>query len=210
MSEETAKLQAAEIYKESNKEISQYVDILLDRGLSWGLLGPREGERIWGRHILNSVAVSQLIPQECTVVDMGSGAGLPGIPLAILRPDLMITLLEPLQRRVQFLELAVTELGLGERVRVVRGRAEEHKERYDVVTCRAVANLTKLLAWATPLFLDPLDKEGQLVALKGESVVSEVAKADKELRKAGLVATVHHISAHSEAEPTYAAVVKKR
>ena len=102
---------------------SAYAHLLASRGVEWGLIGPREVDRIWERHVLNSVAVSALVPEDATVVDVGSGAGLPGIPLAIARPDLRVTLLEPLQRRATFLVEVVDELGLGDRVRVIRGRA---------------------------------------------------------------------------------------
>lgn len=129
----------------------QYAELLAGRGIEWGLLGPREVDRIWDRHVLNSLAVSTEIPAEARVVDVGSGAGLPGIPLAIARPDLSVVLLEPLLRRANFLTGVVAELGLGDRVTVVCRRAEDHTERYDVVTCRAVAALPRLLGWCAPL-----------------------------------------------------------
>ena len=132
---------ARELFGDAFDRACQYADILAGRGVEWGLIGPREQDRIWSRHILNSVAIASHIPQGASVVDVGSGAGLPGIPLALVRPDLRITLLEPLQRRAAFLELAVAELGLGDRVSVVRARAEDHHEVYDVVTCRAVADV---------------------------------------------------------------------
>lgn len=183
--------------------ISVYVDILASRGIEWGLLGPREIERLWDRHVLNSVAIAGLIPDGAAVVDVGSGAGLPGIPLAILRPDLRITLLEPLLRRVNFLDLAVEELGLGERVRVVRARAEGHSGSYDVVTCRAVAPLPRLLGWCLPL----LASGGRLVALKGSSAAAEVAEAGPELRRARVKARVEQLTIPGVAESTWAIVV---
>lgn len=131
----------ASVFASGDKAIRQYVDILASRGIDWGLIGPRERDRLWERHVLNSVALAPRISSGAAVVDVGSGAGLPGLPLAILRPDLKMTLLEPLLRRVNFLNLAVAELDLSGRVEVVRGRAEEHRARYDVVTCRAVAPL---------------------------------------------------------------------
>ena len=121
------------LFGDGVEAISQYVDILSSRGIDWGLLGPREGERLWDRHVLNSIACAGLVPAGASVVDVGSGAGLPGLPLAVFRPDLKVTLLESLLRRVNFLDLAVAELGLGERVSVVRSRAEDHDGRYDVV-----------------------------------------------------------------------------
>ena len=119
-----------EVFGDGLEVITRYVDILANRGIDWGLLGPREADRLWDRHVLNSVAVASLIPAEASVVDVGSGAGLPGIPLAIARPDLSVVLLESLLRRVTFLADVVAELGLGDRVRVVRGRAEECTEHF--------------------------------------------------------------------------------
>ena len=141
----------AELFGDGLEAIKRYVDILLDRGIGWGLIGPREGERIWDRHILNSVAAARLFPTGASVVDVGSGAGLPGLPLAILRPDLTMTLLDSLARREEFLRLAVDELELGDRVSVVRARAEDHDGHYDVVTSRAVAPLSRLVGWCEPL-----------------------------------------------------------
>lgn len=193
------------VFGPATEAISVYVDILASRGIEWGLLGPREIERLWDRHVLNSVAITGLIPEHAAVVDVGSGAGLPGIPLAILRPDLRITLLEPLLRRVNFLDLAVEELGLGERVRVVRARAESHSGSYDVVTCRAVAPLPRLLGWCLPL----LASGGRLVALKGSSAAAEVAEAGPELRRAHVKARVEELTIPGVAEPTWAIVVSR-
>lgn len=172
----------ADAFGAGAEAISQYVDILASRGIDWGLLGPREGGRIWERHVLNSIACADLFPAGASVVDVGSGAGLPGIPLAILRPDLTVVLLESLLRRVNFLNLAVDELGLGPRVSVVRGRAEEHHGRYDVVTSRAVAPLPRLVDWCAPL----LRPRGEIVALKGASAENELAEATPLLASRGL------------------------
>ncbi|MEA5116743.1 MAG: 16S rRNA (guanine(527)-N(7))-methyltransferase RsmG [Propionicimonas sp.] len=185
--------------------IKRYVDILIDRGISWGLLGPREAPRIWERHILNSVALAPLLPFGSTMVDVGSGAGLPGLPLALLRPDLRVSLLEPLLRRFDFLELAVSELDLGSRVTVVRGRAEDHRGRYDIVTCRAVAPLPRLLAWCLPL----VGSGGRLVALKGSSAPEEVEASSDALRRAGAVATVARLAVPGVEEETRAIVVER-
>lgn len=165
--------------------ISRYVDILTSRGLEWGLLGPREAQRIWERHILNSLTLSPLIESGRTVADVGSGAGLPGIVLAIQRPDLAVTLVEPLLRRSEFLSLAIDELGLSDHVQVIRARAEELRASFDVVTCRAVAPLRKLLPWCAPLF-----GRGELLALKGQRAEQEVAEASRELARSRLQAEV--------------------
>jgi len=180
----------ADYFGDGSEAIKRYVDILLDRGIGWGLMGPREGDRLWERHVLNSVAGAGLIPYGATVVDVGSGAGLPGIPLAVLRPDLMVTLLESLERRFSFLELAAAELGLGGRVRVVRGRAEEHREQYQAVLSRAVAPLPKLLDWCAPL----RSEFGKVLALKGVSAATELSEARAVLKKLRLVGQVHELA----------------
>jgi 16S rRNA (guanine527-N7)-methyltransferase len=158
---------------EAQDALRAYVDILLDRGIAYGLIGPREVDRIWDRHILNSLALVDLIPKRSAVVDVGSGAGLPGVPLALVRPDVSVTLLDSMLRRTTFLEAAVAELHLAERVRVVRSRAEDHREHYDVVVARAVAPLERLLGWCEPM----LGPGGVLLALKGQSAADEVAAA---------------------------------
>jgi 16S rRNA (guanine527-N7)-methyltransferase len=126
-----------------------YVDLLSDEGIAWGLIGPREADRLWERHVLNSVCLTPVITDNSVVADIGSGAGLPGIPLAIARPDLHIDLVEPMQRRIDFLTLCVERLGLSDRVSVVRSRVEEYRGRPDVVTCRALAPVGRLVEWVT-------------------------------------------------------------
>ena len=148
--------------------------------------------------MLNSVAMADLLPDGSSVVDVGSGAGLPGIPLAIRRPDLTVTLLEPLLRRYTFLTEAVTELGLTDRVEVVRGRAEDHNGSYDVVTSRAVAPLPRLLTWCLPL----IGPTGELLALKGSSAEREIDQAASLLKKRRLDAELVVVRAHPEADPT--------
>lgn len=196
---------AREVYGAAVGTIEAYASVLATRGVEWGLMGPREVPRLWERHVLNSAAISGLIPAGSTVVDVGSGAGLPGIPLAVLRPDLDLVLLEPLLRRADFLTETVAELGLSDRVRVVRGRAEEHKHVYDVVTCRAVAPLGRLLGWTSRLFLPA----GQLLAMKGSSAGDEVAGVAGELRRTGVAAQVLTVRAHDDSEPTYVVRVRK-
>ena len=178
-------------------QVRQYVDILATAGVDRGLIGPREADRLWDRHILNSAAVASLIAQEATVVDVGSGAGLPGIPVAVLRPDLRVTLLEPLLRRVSFLHEVVGALGLEDRVRVVRGRAEEHQEKYEAVLARAVAPLAKLALWCAPL----RSPTGTILALKGRSASEELTAAGPVLARMGLAAEVLTVRAHPDAEP---------
>ena len=196
---------AGQVYGPAFESISQYVDILRYRGIEWGLLGPREEPRLWDRHVLNSAALSSVIGEGLRVADVGSGAGLPGLPLAILRPDLEIVLIESLLRRANFLELAVEELGLGDRVTVVRSRSEDWRETVDVVTCRAVAPLSKLLAWTKHLWLP----DGQLVALKGSSVVKEIDQASALLARLKLVPEVRQVRAHPAAETTSALIVRR-
>lgn len=195
---------AREVFGDNYPRAEQYVDILASRGVDWGLIGPGELDRLWPRHVLNSLAVSSLIAAGSRVVDVGSGAGLPGIPLAIHRPDLSITLLEPLLRRATFLTEAVAELGLSDRVTVVRGRAEEHRERYHVVTARAVAALPKLLTWC----LDLVDTRGQVLALKGETAEDELLAVRKMLRKRRLIGDVLTVPAPGTGEPTWVVRVR--
>lgn len=151
-----------------------YADLLASEGVVRGLIGPREAPRLWDRHLLNCAVLAEVVPQGATVCDIGSGAGLPGVVLAIARPDLRVTLVEPLLRRTTFLEEVVEELDLS-RVEVVRGRADAlHGERtFDVVTSRAVAPLERLLRWSMPL----VAPEGALVAMKGSNVAEEIEEA---------------------------------
>ncbi|RKN14679.1 16S rRNA (guanine(527)-N(7))-methyltransferase RsmG [Micromonospora musae] len=166
-----------------------YAELLATDGVVRGLIGPREAPRIWDRHLLNCAAVAERIPEGVEVLDVGSGAGLPGIVLAIARPDLAVTLVEPLARRTSFLIEAVERLGLGGTVRVFRGRAEEAATgstglaplRADVVTARAVAPLDRLAAWCLPLAVP----NGRLVALKGASAAEEIAEHAAAVAKLG-------------------------
>ena len=143
-----------------------------------GLLGPRELEILWSRHILNSAVVAQLVEDGKTVADVGSGAGLPGIPMAIAQPNAYFTLIEPMERRSDWLKLQVEELGLTN-VEVLRARAEEVGHVYDIVTARAVSNLSKLLR----LTIDLIREGGELLALKGSKAAEEIAEAQKLAKK---------------------------
>jgi 16S rRNA (guanine527-N7)-methyltransferase len=186
-----------EIYGTQFPSLNRYVDILRSTGVEWGLLGPREADRLWDRHILNCAALNELIAADRTVADVGSGAGLPGIPLALLRPDLHVTLIEPLLRRSTFLTQTVEGLGLGRRVRVIRSRAEDHHQTYDVVVSRALAPLDRLIGWCNPL----RSRGGIILALKGSSAANEVKAAETELRATHLNAEVVKAQAHATAEP---------
>lgn len=191
---------------------ANYVEFLRSAGIERGLIGPREGDRIWERHVLNSTAVASRLGagesnRRISVTDIGSGAGLPGIPLALCRKDLELTLVEPLLRRSNFLEEAIEVLGLKEagiEVRVIRGRAEDADvvagaKESDVVTARAVAPLAKLSAWCSPL----IRQGGQLIALKGESAPKELERDASALRKNGLVDAHFETVAVPGADPTY-------
>ncbi|MFD6697315.1 16S rRNA (guanine(527)-N(7))-methyltransferase RsmG [Micromonospora aurantiaca (nom. illeg.)] len=157
-----------------------YAELLATDGVVRGLIGPRETPRLWERHLLNCAVVAERIPEGASVIDVGSGAGLPGLVLAIARPDLTVTLVEPLARRTAFLIEAVQRLGLTRDVRVFRGRAEEaaagSRDREplsaDIVTARAVAPLDRLASWCLPL----VASGGRLVALKGASAADEITE----------------------------------
>ena len=205
MTEVTDDTIAERLYGDSYKTIKRYVDILANRGVEWGLIGPREVDRLWERHILNSAALESLIPQGSRVADVGSGAGLPGIPLAVLRPDLEMTLVEPMLRRSNFLTEVVDELGLGDRVTIVRDRAEDAGISVDVVVSRAVAKLATLVGWTAGLF----GQTGCLLALKGQSAEEEVAKAKKELSNRHLSAEVLLVRADPSSEVTRAVRVRR-
>jgi len=186
----------------------QYAELLATAGVQRGLLGPREVLRLWDRHLLNCAVVAELIPPGARVIDVGSGAGLPGLVLALARPDLRITLLEPMTRRVAFLNQAVRELRLTG-VDVRRGRAEEGQRstgraarpvpEADVVTARAVAPLDQLVRWCLPL----VGVGGRLLAIKGRSARTELdCHGDVVRATGGTSARIHRCGVGSVTPPT--------
>ncbi|WKX10737.1 16S rRNA (guanine(527)-N(7))-methyltransferase RsmG [Streptomyces sp. NL15-2K] len=179
--------QAREVFGDRFADAVRYAELLAEAGVQRGLIGPREVPRLWERHLLNCAVLSEVVPEGVTVCDVGSGAGLPGIPLALVREDLKITLLEPLLRRTTFLTEVVELLGL-DHVTVVRGRAEEVMGKLTpvhVVTARAVAPLDRLATWGIPL----LRPYGEMLALKGDAAEEELKSAATALSKLGAVGT---------------------
>jgi 16S rRNA (guanine527-N7)-methyltransferase len=178
----------------------QYADLLATDGIDHGHLGPREADRIWRRHLFNSAAIADLIPRDATVVDVGSGAGLPGIPLALVRPDLAVTLLEPMSRRIRFLDRCAAGLALSN-LTVRQGRAPAPEvSAAQVVVARAVAPLAALIELVLPA-----GTTGQLIALKGRSVEQEVQAVPT---GRGLDVVVRCID-DVLGEPAYVAVVSR-
>ena len=178
-------------FGERLEPVLAFATLLAAEGETRGLIGPRELDRLWERHILNSAAVVPFLGGG-RIVDVGSGAGLPGLVIGAMLPDREVTLVEPMERRVAWLEEAASTVGLSNVV-VVRGRAEEVRGAVtaDVVTARAVASLDKLIKWCLPL----LAADGHMALLKGRSAAGEVDRAKYALRKARL-------AAHVEAAPT--------
>ncbi|MGW0870779.1 16S rRNA (guanine(527)-N(7))-methyltransferase RsmG [Streptomyces sp. NPDC002740] len=178
---------ARQVFGDRFGDAVRYVELLAEAGVQRGLIGPREVPRLWERHMLNCAVLSEVVPEGVTVCDVGSGAGLPGIPLALVREDLKITLLEPLLRRTNFLTEVVELLGL-DHVTVARGRAEEvmgTMPAVHVVTARAVAPLDRLATWGIPL----LRPYGEMLALKGDTAEEELKSASTALSKLGAVGT---------------------
>jgi 16S rRNA (guanine527-N7)-methyltransferase len=179
-----ADIRSRAVFGDRYELAERYAEMLAGAGVDRGFIGPREADRVWERHLINSAVLGELIPDGARVLDLGSGAGLPGIPLVIARPDLRMVLLESMARRVAWLHEVVTELGLSVAVR--RGRAEEPGVRAelggnDVVTARAVAPLGQLAAWSLPLVIPG----GRLLALKGASAAEELARDIDMVRAAG-------------------------
>jgi 16S rRNA (guanine527-N7)-methyltransferase len=177
---------AAAVFGASLDSAERYARILAGAGIERGLIGPGEVPRLWERHVLNSAAVAELVGDDERVADVGSGAGLPGIPLALARPSVHLTLVEPMLRRADFLREVVDELGLD--VTVVRGRAEDRDVRgqvqdMDAVTSRAVASLDKLARWSIPLLRDG----GRMLAMKGDRADEEVGEHRRALSLLGAV-----------------------
>lgn len=180
--ETTVPQSAAKVFGPRLETAEHYASLLTGRGIEWGLLGPREASRVWDRHMLNCAVVAEMIAPGVAVADVGSGAGLPGVPLAIARPDLDVTLIEPLLRRSDYLSGVIDELALAN-VRVVRARAEDvdRGEAFDVVTARAVAPIDRLARWTFSL----VKPGGELIAIKGSSVRDELATAGPALKRLG-------------------------
>jgi 16S rRNA (guanine527-N7)-methyltransferase len=177
---------AAAAFGDRLDRAQRYAQILAGAGVERGLIGPREADRLWDRHLLNSAALAELLDQDDRIADIGSGAGLPGIPLALARPDVRVTLIEPLLRRSDFLGEVVDDLGMD--VTVVRGRAEEQSVRrrvgeMDAVVSRAVASLDKLTKWSMPL----LRPGGRMLALKGERAEDELGEHRRVMESLGAV-----------------------
>lgn len=176
VSRETSQL----VFGDQLPVMDAYADILATQGVERGLIGPREVDRLWSRHLINCGVVVSRLPHGASVADVGSGAGLPGLVWAIARPDLQVTLIEPLLRRTTFLHDAIASLGLSN-VRIVRARAENVDEQFDVVTARAVAALKTLAKWCLPL----VRSGGVLLAMKGQTASDEVASAMSSLKRLG-------------------------
>ena len=158
-------------------KLDQFAQILIEDGVKLGLIGPREVDRIWDRHILNCAAISELITDGQSIIDIGSGAGLPGLVLAILNPNSKVTLIEPMQRRCDFLTKTVEKLDL-KNVSILKDRAENVGAHAQVVTSRAVAPLVKLLNWSLPLVV----KNGKVLAIKGEKAKEELIEAQNSIK----------------------------
>ncbi|WP_164478635.1 16S rRNA (guanine(527)-N(7))-methyltransferase RsmG [Mycolicibacterium stellerae] len=177
---------AATVFGDRLEHARRYAEILAGAGVERGLIGPREADRLWERHLLNSAVLGELLDRGDQIADIGSGAGLPGIPLALARPDLRVTLIEPLLRRSDFLREVIDDLDVD--VAVVRGRAEDQSVlqqvgEMDAVVSRAVASLDKLTRWSVPL----LRPGGRMLAIKGERAAGEIDEHRRVMESLGAV-----------------------
>lgn len=187
-------------------QMEAFAHMLEEEGELRGLIGPRELPRLWSRHLVNSAAVLDFIPKKAQVLDIGSGAGFPGIVVAICRPELDVHLVEPMSRRVEWLEDVIDELGL-DNVTIHQARSEElhGKGKADVVTSRAVANMSKLVRMSSKL----IAPGGRLVALKGRRAALEVEEARYELKRHHLKAEVHEVRSIMEDDSTYVVTAER-
>lgn len=193
---------AARVFGRQRDAAVRYAELLATRGIAEGLLGPREAPSIWRRHLLNCVAIAPLVPAGSSLIDIGSGAGLPGIPLALARPDLTVVLLEPMARRARFLRECLAELGISG-VCVVASRAQDasgYRGWAGIATARAVAPLSRLIPMALPL----LRPDGDLIALKGERAPDDITQA----RRDGVTAQMELVVVRGDGGP--ATVVRVR
>ena len=186
-------------------KLDQFAQILIEDGVKLGLIGPREVDRIWDRHILNCAAISELITDGQSIIDIGSGAGLPGLVLAILNPNSRVTLIEPMQRRCDFLTKTVEKLDI-KNVSILKDRAENVDTHAQVVTSRAVAPLVKLLNWSLPLVV----KNGKVLAIKGEKAKEELIEAQNSIKDLkNMTATIKTCGRALDLNVTVVEVVKE-
>lgn len=203
---------AGEIFGDRIRLAERYAQVLTGVGLERGMIGPREVPRLWERHLLNCAVVTDLLPRAARVVDVGSGAGLPGLVLAIRRPDLRVDCVDSMRRRTDFLSEVVAELGLSAQVRILHGRIEDPSVSAAVgesewVTARAVAPIGRLVAWSLPA----LRPSGCLLAIKGASADAELAEAKSDLARLGADAG-HVVSLGTDVldAPTTVVVIRRK
>lgn len=204
---ETPNEAAVELFALSYSAVSHFAQMLVDEGETRGLIGPRELPRLWSRHLVNSAAIVPFVPMNAQMLDVGSGAGFPGMVVAIMRPDVDVHLVEPMLRRIEWLADVVEELGL-DNVTLHHKRAEElnGQGKADIVTSRAVANLSKLI----PITLPLVRGGGSLLALKGRKAQEEVDQARKFFKKFGVAkALVHEVPSVMEDESTMVVELKR-
>lgn len=180
--------------------LTAFAELLQADGVVRGVIGPREHDRLWSRHLVNSLCLAPFVPRDAQLGDVGSGAGFPGMVLAVARPDLQVSLIEPMERRVEWLEDVATTLAVSN-VEVVRARAEElaTTRSFPVVTARAVAALDKLCRWTLPL----VAPKGRLLALKGARARSEVVEAKTVLQQWDATASVNEVVSPLDGASTF-------